>query len=179
MQIFVGLFLGNVCAVAANAFTWHLRRKYLWQMIGFGFGSFILFINFVCVTWADMKFLAQGDTWVYYHVWSKLSNPYGYISLNIIFLSVFSGVAWLQARQIPTQWWKAFLALWAEICLCEMSIMISGFVLTSLLSSAYVYETFTLAFTVTEAVLTFLRPLCLRWACPTWQVLNDLRVRKA
>ncbi len=175
MLILLGILLGNVCAIAVNGFAWHLRRRYWWQLIGFGFGGLFFFCISQVGMWQDMRFYAQGDDWAYYHVWSKLRNPYLFFGLHGIFLLLVSGVGWLQSRQIQSFWCQGAFALCGELGLWFITLFAGVFILGDMpeLCSALV-----IAFLITAAVLTFLRPVCLRWARPIWQVVTEMRTRK-
>lgn len=190
MLILLGVLLGNLSAIAVNAFAWHLRRQkpniLIWgSILSFiAFGYFVCFVGF-CVLSQEFhrRFMVPDDVndaeLLIIH---RIANIL--MAKTAVCAFLITGIGGLvQMRQIPEKWWRAFLYLWGEVGLWLVPLVLFIYYVFFShpqidISSEFV-SYFPIAFLVTTTVLTFLRPLCLLWARPFWQVVNEMRIRKA
>jgi hypothetical protein len=150
MLIFLGVLLGNLSAIAVNVFAWQMRRNQLQIIVTFGI--LVLPIIFL-ICFVEPTFLV----------------------VTVLSLSIAS---FLQVRQIPAPWWIASLALLGELGIWMTVISIFWLITYWVKFIIQASSPFLCAYAITAVVLTFLRPLCLRWARPFWQVLKELKPSK-
>jgi hypothetical protein len=182
MLILLGITLGNLCAIAVHVYSWNLRHKCLPFMMGAGFFSFVAFVGLVRL-WVSCEQLSSP--------YASTPNPSPQSIMRIeAFQASVAMLGWkmifgavvvtgivglLQMRQIPAKWWQAVLALWGEIGFWIIGYFAFGFTLGDVPGFT---GSIILTFFVVDIVLAVLRPLCLRWARPVWQVVNELKIRK-
>lgn len=176
MALVLAWALGNLLAIAVHAVTWKMRRDLwgLWALITLGVLWFILFVVTVHFSthWHgfDMNGSSIEDTTK--NAANDDMQMFAIIGSSLLLTSL-GGL--LQMKQIPTTWWNATVALWGETSLWVLTCILGSFLLGPFPFAWIVDQTFLTGFIATASILAFMRPLCLRWARPLWQIFKEMR----